>query len=114
MKLLTKLSVMTLSIILGSCGSVVVERCNVRIIDNKCRCHQYQVERKNPRRVSESVDKPLAYCDNHVSLSPADWAELLKILIDSEKATKEDVEKAQSLIREFTELPEVNDTSNML
>lgn len=113
MRLLTKLNVMTLSTILASCGSVVVERCNVRILDNKCRCHQYRVERKNPRRVSESTDKPLEYCDNHVSLSPTDWAELLKILVDSEKASKDDVEKAQSLILEFTELPEANDSSDM-
>lgn len=107
MKLLLKLSVMTLSILLVSCGSTVVERCNVRIIDNKCRCHQYQVERKDPRRISESIDYPLEYCDNHVSLSPDDWGELLKILMDVSK--KDERAKAQSLIREFSEFSKGRD-----
>lgn len=102
---------MTLLILLVSCGSTVVERCNVRIVDNKCRCHDYQVERKNPRRISESVDYPLAYCDNHVSLSPSDWGELLKILQDVSKG--EDKEKAQSLIHEFSEFSGSEDSLDM-
>lgn len=112
MKLLQRLSVMTLLITLASCGSTVVQRCNVRIIDNKCRCHDYRVERKSPGRISDSIDYPLEYCDNHISFSPDDWGELLKVLMDVtiEKGNKKDKRKAQSLIREFSEFSKEEDS----
>lgn len=42
-------------------------------IVGKCRCHKYEITKKNIGRVTKSTDHPLLYCNKSVSFTPGEW-----------------------------------------
>ncbi|MEA2035949.1 MAG: hypothetical protein U9O94_00465 [Nanoarchaeota archaeon] len=61
-------------LVLASCTNIQVERCMVDTDHFNCYCHEYVIKRGEVGRVSETVIKPLDYCDKFISFSPEDWA----------------------------------------
>lgn len=49
------------------------ERCVLSVEFQKCRCHQYRVSASQVGRVSESVDRPIEYCEDLVGFQPKAW-----------------------------------------
>lgn len=56
------------------------ERCVVSVEFDKCRCHEYLITEKFSGRVSESVDRDLAYCDRFVGFSAESWVRMLNVI----------------------------------
>ena len=65
------------------------ERCVVSIRFNKCRCHTYRVSPEVVGRVSDSVDKPISYCDNLIGFSPETWIEYVLWFEEAFEAVKD-------------------------
>jgi len=63
-----------LLLVLVSCTNLQVERCQIDTVHFNCYCHDYVIKRGEVGRVSETVTKPLEYCDKFISFSPEDWA----------------------------------------
>lgn len=75
---------MTLITLLMSCTSyeTQVERCVISIEFDKCRCHQYQINKDNIGIVGESTDHELEYCDKLVGFRPKEWGTLRTFIGD--------------------------------
>lgn len=95
--------ILPLMICLNGCSKINLptiedqERCVASIKFNKCRCHTYKVSKEKIGRVSDSVDKPLNYCDNLVGFSPKSWVNYVlwfeEIFIAVDDANENNLEK---------------------
>ena len=65
------------------------ERCVISIELNKCRCHQYRVSPEKVGRVSDSVDRPVEYCERFVGFSPDSWVEFVLWLEETFEAVND-------------------------
>jgi hypothetical protein len=54
-----------------------VERCVVSAKFNRCRCHLYEISRSNIGRVSNSINRPLSYCEGAVAFPANEWADIV-------------------------------------
>lgn len=81
--------IVPLMIFLSSCQQIPIlkqpfERCVIYLeqlgedtYSGKCRCHQYEITPDNIGRISDSIDKPLNYCDRFVALKASgSWTDL--------------------------------------
>lgn len=112
-KLKTSL-ILLLTIFLSSCAHVQLpiledqERCVVSIELNRCRCHMYRVTKEKVGRVSESVNKPISYCEKLVGFKPTSW---IKFVLWFEEAF-EAVEDANE--DEFFDRPDVESEEDIM
>jgi len=50
----------------------------VQVEYHNCRCHRYDFA--TGKRISESTDNDISYCDKYISISPDDWAAVDNLL----------------------------------
>ncbi len=110
----TKFVITLLFLLLSGCDKIVLpklddhERCVVSIEHSVCRCHIYRVSGEKIGRVSDSINKPLEYCDKLVGFNIDTWGsyflwfhEVFEAVNDSKEVTKPDIE-SESEVRKLT------------
>jgi hypothetical protein len=113
------------TILISSCAGVPIrlpavelERCIIVLKtdqspDGYCRCHQYIFSHEKIGRISESENKPRAYCDRFIGFHPeTGWIPLLETI---EEAYKTVEDQTSSFKKPDTETPEdIKELTNVL
>jgi len=68
------------------------ERCVISLEFDKCRCHEYDL--MEDRRVSESYDETVEYCERMVGFRPDSWEDI-KIWLGEIKLWKDSKRRRQ-------------------